>query len=70
MGLVCLTFVWARAIPGWLAALFMVLIMLGVTLITAAYGWARRVRSPLSRTRKTLKEDVEWARGQTTSPKK
>jgi membrane protein len=48
--------------PGWLAAL-----LIGGVLVVAAgilgyASWARRVTNPLAATRKTLKEDAQWAK--------
>jgi hypothetical protein len=52
----------ALAFPGWLAALM----VSGFTLLTAIaagmFGWNKRIRSPLGRTRKALKEDVQWTK--------
>ena len=31
-------------------------------IVAGAYGWARRVRAPLERTRRSLEEDAAWAR--------
>lgn len=47
------------------AALFAV-----IGAIVAYIGWNRVRIQPLERTRETLKEDVEWARNQTTSPRR
>jgi len=46
--------------PGWAAGLIVSGALLGVAIITALIGWSRRVRTPLSRTRHTLREDVAW----------
>lgn len=58
--LVAVAFALAAVLPGWAAAL----IVAGGVLIAAALaggmGWARRVRSPLRRTRRHLREDVRW----------
>jgi membrane-bound ClpP family serine protease len=60
--LVAVVFALALKMPGWLAAL----IVGGVVLILAAalgyLGWSWRVTAPLAMTRKTIKEDVQWAR--------
>ena len=60
--LVSAVFALTHWLPGWLAAL----ILAGVVLVTAVglglFGWARRVSSPLAVTRKTVKEDMQWAK--------
>jgi hypothetical protein len=48
---------------GWQAALIVAGLTLHVTLIAAAIGWNKRARSPLRRTRHTLEEDDQWAKG-------
>jgi phosphoserine phosphatase len=52
----------ATLIPGWQAALIVGGFLLLVAAIAAAVGWAKRVSSPLHRTRQTLKEDVQWTK--------
>jgi uncharacterized membrane protein YqjE len=47
---------------SWLAAIF---IGAGLLLIAGAlvlWSWGRRVKAPLSTTRKTLEEDAQWAK--------
>lgn len=53
-----LSLVW----PGWLAGLAVAGFMLVVTAVVAAVSWSMRVRSPLARTKKTLREDVQWTK--------
>jgi hypothetical protein len=52
----------AGLLHGWAAAL----IIAGVVLVIGAgaglWGWAKRVRKPLDATRRSLREDVQWAR--------
>jgi len=50
--------------PGWLAALLVAGLVLGVAAAAGYLGWAQRPRSPLARTRKSLKEDWEWLKEQ------
>ncbi len=52
----------AGVMAGWLASLILAAIVLGIGTVAGLVGWARRVRSPMEATRKTLKEDVQWAR--------
>jgi hypothetical protein len=62
MFLMAIVLALASYIPGWLAAL-----LIGGVLVVAAgilgyTSWTRRVTSPLATTRKTLKEDAQWAK--------
>jgi len=62
MLLVALVLALATYMPGWLAAL-----LLGGTLLVTGgicgyVTWIRRVTKPLAITRKTLKEDAQWAK--------
>jgi hypothetical protein len=50
---------WMR---GWVAALVVTGFLLLVAVVVAAAGWERRVRVPLAKTRKTLKDDVKWTK--------
>ena len=49
-------------IPGWLAALGVAVLLLAIGGVLALVGWKRGVSAPLAVTRKTVKEDVQWAR--------
>jgi hypothetical protein len=52
----------AEQMAGWAAALIVAAV---VFVIGGAFGWAawaRRVRTPLEKTLKTVKEDVQWAK--------
>jgi uncharacterized membrane protein YqjE len=60
LALVTVVFALAEVMPGWLASLIVTLVVLGVAAIVALVGWRRRVRTPLEKTRKHLKEDVQW----------
>ncbi len=48
--------------PGWLAALAVAVLLLVVGGVLALVGWTQRVSAPLAVTRKTVKEDVQWAK--------
>jgi hypothetical protein len=48
--------------PGWLAALAIAGLLLAIGGVLALVGWQRRVSAPLAVTRKTVKEDVQWAK--------
>lgn len=51
-------------LPGWAAALVVAAVVLAVGTAAGLWGWAKRVRVPLDATRKSLKEDVRWAKEQ------
>jgi uncharacterized membrane protein YqjE len=51
-------------LPGWAAALVVAAVVLAVGTGAGLWGWARRVRTPLDTTRRSLKEDVRWAKDQ------
>lgn len=50
--------------PGWLAALIVATLVLGIGGMAGYIGWKHRPRSPLALTRKSLKEDWEWLKEQ------
>lgn len=54
----------AALMPGWLAALVVAAVVLGVGATIGYTGWRHRPRSPLALTRKSLKEDWEWLKDQ------
>ena len=60
--LVSAVFALTQWLPGWLAALALAGMLLVVGLGLGLVGWARRVSSPLAITRKTVKEDMQWAK--------
>ena len=33
-----------------------------LAIAAGAYGWSKRVKEPLQRTRRSLEEDVKWAK--------
>lgn len=49
-------------LPGWAAALIVAGVVLAIGAAAGLWGWARRVRTPLDSTRRSLKEDVRWAK--------
>jgi hypothetical protein len=51
-----------RWMPGWMAALALGGVILAIAVGLGLIGWARRVSSPLALTRKTVKEDMQWAK--------
>jgi uncharacterized membrane protein YqjE len=50
--------------PGWAAALVVAAVVLAIGTGVGLWGWARRVRKPLDATRRSLREDVRWAKEQ------
>jgi uncharacterized membrane protein YbhN (UPF0104 family) len=60
--LVAAVFALALWLPGWLAALGLAGLLLVTAAVVGLVGWNRRVRTPLAVTRKTVKEDVQWAK--------
>jgi hypothetical protein len=60
---VALVFGLTAWMPGWLAALIVAGVLLALAALIGYIGWRRRV-IPLTVTRKTLKEDVQWAKQQ------
>jgi uncharacterized membrane protein YqjE len=61
---VVLALMQAGVLPGWAAALVVAAVVLAVGTAVGLWGWARRVRKPLDLTRRSLKEDVRWAKEQ------
>jgi uncharacterized membrane protein YqjE len=62
--LVALVFALAEGgvMPGWAAALLVAAVVLAVGTAAGLWGWARRVRKPLDTTRRSVKENVRWAK--------
>ena len=50
------------AMDGWAAALVVAAGVLFIGTVAGFLGWKARVKAPLEKTRKTLKEDVRWAK--------
>jgi hypothetical protein len=62
MLLVAIVLALASYLPGWLAALLIGGLLVIVAGILGYVSWTRRVTSPLAATRRTLKEDAQWAK--------
>ena len=62
MLLVAAVFALAAYMPAWLAAVLIGIVLVVIAGILGYVSWSRRVTSPLSATRKTLKEDAQWAK--------
>lgn len=52
----------AGVLPGWAAALVVAAVVLAIGTGVGLWGWGRRVRKPLDSTRRSLEEDVRWAK--------
>jgi hypothetical protein len=60
--LVAAVFGLATMMPGWAAALIVAGVVLAIGTVFGLIGWSKRVKTPLEKTQKTLKEDVQWAK--------
>ena len=49
-------------LPAWAAGLIVSGVTLAVTVVLALVSWSHRVRDPLARTRRSMKENVKWTR--------
>jgi Flp pilus assembly protein TadB len=49
-------------LPPWGAVLLVAALVIVAGTIAGLVGWSRRVRKPLERTRRTLEDDVQWAK--------
>lgn len=48
--------------PGWAASLVVAGVVLAVGTVAGLIGWAKRVKSPLDSTRRSLTESVKWTK--------
>jgi uncharacterized membrane protein YqjE len=62
MMLVAVAMALGTALPQWAAALIVAAAVLLVGTVAGLVGWGKRVKEPLETTRRTLKEDVQWAK--------
>ncbi|TMA78632.1 MAG: phage holin family protein [Deltaproteobacteria bacterium] len=60
--LVAIVFALTPYVAGWVAAGAIGGLLLLTAALVGALAWQGRVEQPLERTRKTLKEDVQWAK--------
>jgi len=51
-------------LPGWAASLVVAAVVLAIGTAVGLWGWAGRVKKPLDTTRRSLREDVRWAKEQ------
>jgi hypothetical protein len=52
----------ADVLRGWLAALVVAAVVLAIGTVAGLVGWKRRVRAPLDTTKRSLQENVRWAK--------
>lgn len=62
MLLVTLTLGLGNFMAEWLAGLLVSAVVLTVGTVAGVIGWGKRVKNPLEATRRTLKEDAQWAK--------
>ena len=49
-------------LPEWAAALIVAAGVLLVGTVAGLLGWGKRVKNPMETTRRSIKEDVQWAK--------
>jgi hypothetical protein len=49
-------------LSGWAAALLVAAVVLAIGTAAGLWGWSKRVRTPLRRTRGSIRENVRWAK--------
>ena len=52
----------AGVMRGWLAALLLAAVVLAIGTVAGLVGWNERVRQPLAATRRSIEENVKWAK--------
>ncbi len=52
----------AGVLRGWLAALVVAAVVLAIGTVAGLVGWRKRVRTPLERTRNSVRENVQWVK--------
>ncbi len=52
----------AGVLSGWLAALVVAAVVLAIGTAAGLIGWGKRVRKPLSATRRSVEENVRWVK--------
>jgi hypothetical protein len=60
--LVAIAMALGNVLQEWAAALLVAGVVLAVGTVAGLIGWGKRVKDPLAATRRTLKEDVQWAK--------
>jgi uncharacterized membrane protein YqjE len=62
MILVAIVLALGDTVHGWTTALVVAGVALSIGAVAAVVGWGKRVKRPLDKTQKTLKEDARWAK--------
>ena len=52
----------ADVLRGWVAALIVAAVVLAIGTVAGLVGWSRRVRAPLDATKRSVQENVRWAK--------
>ena len=52
----------AGVLPGWAAALVVAAVVLAIGTVAGLLGWRKRIREPLPVTRRSVQENVRWAK--------
>jgi hypothetical protein len=52
----------AGVLRGWLAALVVAAVVLAIGTVAGLIGWGKRVRRPLSTTRLSVEENLQWVK--------
>jgi Putative Actinobacterial Holin-X, holin superfamily III len=52
----------AEVVRGWLAALIVAAVVLAIGTVAGLVGWKRRVRAPLDATKRSVQENLRWAK--------
>ena len=52
----------AGVLPGWAAALIVAAVVLAIGTAAGLWGWAKRVKKPLDTTRRSLQDNVKFAK--------
>jgi uncharacterized membrane protein YqjE len=52
----------AEIVRGWLASLIVAAVVLAIGTVAGLMGWKKRVRKPLPATRRSVQENVRWAK--------
>jgi peptidoglycan/LPS O-acetylase OafA/YrhL len=48
--------------PGWAASLVVAAVVLAIGTVAGLIGWAKRVRKPMEATRRSVEENLRWAK--------
>jgi hypothetical protein len=60
--LVSLVLALGTVMAAWASALIVAAVVLAIGSVAGLVGWGKRVKDPLSATRRTLREDLQWVK--------